>query len=252
MGHPRPFSRSVGPIPFDGRSLIFQGSKSLFTDPAITTRPFPVLWTHSHAIANHFPIGHPSFHYSSSSTLNSGVLNGCVTEKNATSSLRPTTGLKMPLRSELRRLTSSDTTCNAPTRPRLMGHPRLLSRPVDPIPSDGRSLIFQGSKSLFTDPAITTRPFPVLWPHLHGIANHFPIGHPSFHYSSPSTLNSGVLNGCVTEKEKALLQLQRYASDVRKGSIPDEKLRFGAAWRHPPPSEDPSVLLSDPSGLKFS
>ncbi|KAJ4873965.1 Uncharacterized protein Rs2_44264 [Raphanus sativus] len=81
-----------------------------------------------------------------------------------------------------------------------MGHPRPLSRPVGPIPSDGRSLIFQGSKSLFTDPAITTRPSPVLWPHLHGIANHFPIGHPSFHYSSPSTLNSGVLNGCVTEK----------------------------------------------------
>ncbi|XP_056865525.1 uncharacterized protein LOC108857439 [Raphanus sativus] len=81
-----------------------------------------------------------------------------------------------------------------------MGHPRPLTRPVGPIPSDGRSLIFQGSKSLFTDPAITTRPFSVLWPHLHGITNHFPIGHPSFHYSSPSTLNSGVLNGCVTEK----------------------------------------------------
>ncbi|KAJ4882387.1 Uncharacterized protein Rs2_32480 [Raphanus sativus] len=31
--------------------------------------------------------------------------------KNATSLLRPTTGLKTPLRSELRRLTSSDTTC---------------------------------------------------------------------------------------------------------------------------------------------
>ncbi|KAJ4890065.1 V-type proton ATPase proteolipid subunit [Raphanus sativus] len=195
MGHPRPLSRPVGPIPSDGRSLIFQGSKSLFTDPAITTRPFPVLWPHSHAIANHFPIGHPSFHYSSSSTLNSGVLSGCVPEKNATPSLRPTTGLKTPLRSELRRLTSSDTTYNAPTRPRLMGHPRPLSRPVGPIPSDGRSLIFQCSKSLFTDPAITTRPFPVLWPHSHAIANHFPIGHPSFHYSSSSTLNSGVVIG---------------------------------------------------------
>ncbi|CAG7885750.1 unnamed protein product, partial [Brassica rapa] len=48
-----------------------------------------VLWPHSHAITNHFPIGHPSFHYSRSSTLNSGVLSGCVPEKNATSSLRP-------------------------------------------------------------------------------------------------------------------------------------------------------------------
>ncbi|WZZ08988.1 hypothetical protein YC2023_094909 [Brassica napus] len=42
-----------------------------------------MLWPHSHAIANHFPIGHPSFHYSSSSTLNSGVLSGCVPEKEA-------------------------------------------------------------------------------------------------------------------------------------------------------------------------
>ncbi|WZZ00259.1 hypothetical protein YC2023_072587 [Brassica napus] len=126
-----------------------------------------MLWPHSHAIANHFPIGHPSFHYSSSSTLNSGVLSGCAPEKSATSSLRPTTGLKTPLRSELRWLTSSDTTC---------------------------------SKSLFTDPAITTRAFPMLWPHSYAIANHFPIGHPSFHYSSSSTLNSGVLSGCAPEK----------------------------------------------------
>ncbi|WZZ17652.1 hypothetical protein YC2023_110741 [Brassica napus] len=44
-----------------------------------------MLWPHSHAIANHFPIGHPSFHYSSSSTLNSGVLSGCVPEKVAKS-----------------------------------------------------------------------------------------------------------------------------------------------------------------------
>ena len=41
--------------------------------------------------------------------------------------------------------------------------------------------------------------------------------------------------------EKALVRLQRYAADVRKGSIPDEKLRFGAAWRHPPRSEDPTL-----------
>ena len=54
---------------------------------------------------------------------------------------------------------------------------------------------------MFIDSAITTWPFPVLWPHSHGIANHFPVGHPSFHYySSSSTLNYGVLNGCMTEK----------------------------------------------------
>ncbi|CAN7056713.1 unnamed protein product [Brassica oleracea var. botrytis] len=40
-----------------------------------------MLWPHSHAIANHFPIGHPSLHYSSSSTLNSGVLSGYAPEK---------------------------------------------------------------------------------------------------------------------------------------------------------------------------
>ncbi|WZZ49253.1 hypothetical protein YC2023_049360 [Brassica napus] len=141
--HTPAFSACVShPVPAIG-SLIFQGSKSLFTELAITTRHFPVLWPYSHTIANHFPIGHSSFHYSSSSTLNFGVLNGCVTEKdvtihllskNATYSLRPTTCLKTPLRSELRWLTSSDTTC-----------------------------------------------------------------HPSFHYSSSSTLNSRVLNGCVTE-----------------------------------------------------
>jgi hypothetical protein len=40
--------------------------------------------------------------------------------------------------------------------------------------------------------------------------------------------------------DKALLRLQRYATDVRKGSIPYEKLRFGASWRHPPQTEDPT------------
>ncbi|WZZ59036.1 hypothetical protein YC2023_059143 [Brassica napus] len=40
-----------------------------------------MLWPHSHPIANHFPIGHTYFHYSSSSTLNSRVLSGCAPEK---------------------------------------------------------------------------------------------------------------------------------------------------------------------------
>ena len=35
--------------------------------------PYFVLWPHTHAITNHFPIGHPSFH--------SGVLSGCAPEK---------------------------------------------------------------------------------------------------------------------------------------------------------------------------
>ncbi|CAN6815338.1 unnamed protein product [Brassica oleracea var. botrytis] len=40
----------------------------------------------------------------------------------------------------------------------------------------------------------------MLWPHLHAIANHFPIDHPSFHYSNSSTLNSRDLLGCAPEK----------------------------------------------------
>ncbi|WZZ34676.1 hypothetical protein YC2023_018077 [Brassica napus] len=99
-----------------------------------------------------------------------------------------------------------------PDRAQLMGHPRPLSRPVGPILSDG-------SESLFTNPAITTRPFPVLWPHSHAIANHFPIGHPSFHYSSSSTLNSRVLSGCAPEKPFHISQLgmlQKYEDLLHK------------------------------------
>uniref|UniRef100_A0A0D3DE86 V-type proton ATPase proteolipid subunit n=2 Tax=Brassica TaxID=3705 RepID=A0A0D3DE86_BRAOL len=117
-----------------------------------------MLWPHSHAIANHFPIGHPSFHYSSSSTLNYGVLSGCAPENVTHPS---TTPVQVHLTLEF--------------------FYDVLRKRV-----------------LFTDPAITTRHFPMLWPHSHAIANHFPIGHPSFHYSSSSmgaaygTAKSGV------------------------------------------------------------
>ena len=40
---------------------------------------------------------------------------------------------------------------------------------------------------------------------LHGIRYYISIGHPSFHYSSASTLNSEVLNGCVTENNEILI-----------------------------------------------
>ena len=86
-----------------------------------------------------------------------------------------------------------------PDRPRLMDHPCPFIRSVIPFYLTSGALIFQGSKDLFTDHAITIWSFPVLWPHLQGIANHFPIDHTSFHYSSSITLNSGVLNGYVTE-----------------------------------------------------
>ena len=79
-----------------------------------------------------------------------------------------------------------------------------MGRPVDSILFQRSVNFFQSMKSLVTDPAITTRSFLVFWHHFHGIANHFPIGHLSFHYSSANTLNSEVLNGCVTEKVNQL------------------------------------------------
>ncbi|WZZ70187.1 hypothetical protein YC2023_081557 [Brassica napus] len=90
--------------------------------------------------------------------------------------------------------------------------PALSARGLHPVPTVG-ALIFQSLKVLFTDPTITIRPFPVLWPHFHGITNHFPIGHPSFHYSSPSVLNSGVLNGCMTEKALSVTNSTNKQSD---------------------------------------
>ena len=47
----------------------------MFTDLAITTQLFLVFWPHSHSIANYFPIGYPSFHYSS---LSFGILNSQI------------------------------------------------------------------------------------------------------------------------------------------------------------------------------
>ncbi|WZZ03575.1 hypothetical protein YC2023_089496 [Brassica napus] len=91
---------------------------------------------------------------------------------------------------------------------------------------------------------ITTRPFSLLWPHSHGIANHFPLGHPSFHYSSPNTLNSGVLNGCVTKKARnhCLLNLQ---------SPPDlsHALASLARYRKSLPDRSPILSLLQPSTL---
>ncbi|WZZ21290.1 hypothetical protein YC2023_122677 [Brassica napus] len=130
-----------------------------------------------------------------------------------------------------------------------MGHPRPLSRPVGPIPPDGRSLIFQGSKSLFTDPAITTRPFPMLWPHSHANANHFPIGHPSFHYSSSSTLNSGVLSGCVPEKPFHISQLgmlQNHAAILGDFPVTESVLLT------PPPKVSNDIPPSTSGGLSFT
>ncbi|CAA7054811.1 unnamed protein product [Microthlaspi erraticum] len=95
---------------------------------------------------------------------------------------------------------------NAPTAPPgesptpSLWAPRPISaRGPHPCPTAG-PLFLRGSNDLFTIPAINTRPFPVFWPHSHGFGNHFPKGHPSFNYSSPSTLNSGVTYRPLTEK----------------------------------------------------
>ncbi|WZZ25218.1 hypothetical protein YC2023_008619 [Brassica napus] len=52
----------------------------------------------------------------------------------------------------------------------------------------------------------------MFWPHSHAIANHFSIVHPSFHYSSSSMLNSGVLSECAPEKVNQLCQINSLKS----------------------------------------
>uniref|UniRef100_A0A7N0SXC5 Uncharacterized protein n=1 Tax=Kalanchoe fedtschenkoi TaxID=63787 RepID=A0A7N0SXC5_KALFE len=41
--------------------------------------------------------------------------------------------------------------------------------------------------------------------------------------------------------DRALVLLQNFAADARKGKIPKDKLRFGAPWRHPPQSDNPTL-----------
>ncbi|CAA7025603.1 unnamed protein product [Microthlaspi erraticum] len=97
----------------------------------------------------------------------------------------------------------SDTNCNAHAAPPGESPCPLSARGPHPCPTVG-ALFLGGSENVFTIPAIITRPFPVFFPNSHGFAEDFPKGHPSFHYSSPSTLNSGVLYGPLTEKVSAL------------------------------------------------
>ncbi|PAN11731.1 hypothetical protein PAHAL_2G210200 [Panicum hallii] len=41
--------------------------------------------------------------------------------------------------------------------------------------------------------------------------------------------------------EAALQMLQKFASDVREGKIPENRLSFGAPWRHPPRDDNPDL-----------
>lgn len=43
--------------------------------------------------------------------------------------------------------------------------------------------------------------------------------------------------------ECAVTLLQKFASDVREGKIPETKLQFGVPWRHPPRNDDPAANL---------
>ncbi|CAA7407886.1 unnamed protein product [Spirodela intermedia] len=43
--------------------------------------------------------------------------------------------------------------------------------------------------------------------------------------------------------ESALDILKKFVDDVRNGKVPDRRLHFGAPWRHPPRSNDPSKSL---------
>lgn len=42
--------------------------------------------------------------------------------------------------------------------------------------------------------------------------------------------------------DKALLLLQKFAFDGKNGRIPEDRLRFGAPWRHPPQTDDTTLL----------
>lgn len=41
--------------------------------------------------------------------------------------------------------------------------------------------------------------------------------------------------------DRALELLQKFAVDVHNGKISEDRLRFGAAWRHPPQINDPML-----------
>lgn len=43
--------------------------------------------------------------------------------------------------------------------------------------------------------------------------------------------------------DRALEILQNFAIDVRNGKVSDDKLRFGAPWRHPPHVDDPKLRM---------
>jgi hypothetical protein len=43
--------------------------------------------------------------------------------------------------------------------------------------------------------------------------------------------------------DKALELLQKFAVDARGGKISKDKLRFGAPWRHPPKTNDPTLCI---------
>ncbi|XP_038703378.1 uncharacterized protein LOC119999727 isoform X2 [Tripterygium wilfordii] len=43
--------------------------------------------------------------------------------------------------------------------------------------------------------------------------------------------------------DKALEMLQKFAVDAHKGRISKDKLRFGAPWRHPPQTDNPTLCL---------
>ncbi|XP_057506857.1 uncharacterized protein LOC130790028 [Actinidia eriantha] len=43
--------------------------------------------------------------------------------------------------------------------------------------------------------------------------------------------------------DKALSLLQKFANDARNGKIPEDRLQFGAPWRHPPRTDNPALCL---------
>lgn len=57
-------------------------------------------------------------------------------------------------------------------------------------------------------------------------------------FSSSLSIQITVVNPAM---ERSLGFLQKFAVDAHRGKISKDRLRFGAPWRHPPPTDDPTL-----------
>ena len=60
-------------------------------------------------------------------------------------------------------------------------------------------------------------------------------------FSSSLFIQITVVNPAM---ERSLGFLQKFAVDAHRGKISKDRLRFGAPWRHPPPTDDPTLCTN--------